>query len=75
MPFRSKAQQRMFFARGKTDPKFAKMADEFAHSGPDGYIKKLPGRINTKKDKRKADRAIKSFKESALNIMFGFDDG
>lgn len=45
--FKSKAQWRMFFARGKTDPKFRKYAHEKAHATPGGpklRYRRLPER-------------------------------
>jgi len=73
MPFASTAQQRMFFAKGKDDPKFAKMAHEWAHEGPKGYIKNLPKKIRNNKDRGKAKRALKtkSFKECARYFILG----
>jgi hypothetical protein len=45
--FVSKAQWRMFFARGKTNPKFAKLAHKEAHKTPGGpkvRFRRLPAR-------------------------------
>jgi hypothetical protein len=78
MPFQSKKQQRFFYARGKEDPKFAKMAKEWSDAGPDGYMKKLPKRIRGDKDRIKANKAQHgkgknrrtSFAESA-RMVFG----
>jgi hypothetical protein len=63
MPLVSKAQTRWAFA---TDQPFA---EKWAHGGPKGYIKKLPSRIRSDKDRRKARRAIRGYRESALNIL------
>lgn len=45
--FVSKAQWRMFFARGKTSPKFRKLAHKEAHKTPGGpkvRFRRLPAR-------------------------------
>jgi hypothetical protein len=65
MPFASKAQQRFMFSQ---HPKIAK---KWAHVGPEGYIKKLPARIRTNKDRAKAKRAVGSYQEAVRNIMLG----
>ena len=80
MPFKSKRQQRFFYAKAKSDPKFAKMADEWSHEGPKGYMKKLPKAIRGDRDRKKAQLAHvgvgksrkTSFAESAKSI-FGID--
>jgi hypothetical protein len=53
MPFQSKAQQRFMFSQHPD------IAEEWAHKGPKGYIKRLPERIRSNKDRRKANRAVK----------------
>jgi hypothetical protein len=45
--FKSKAQWRFFFAKGRTNPKFRKWAHEKAHAtagGPKIRYRRLPGR-------------------------------
>lgn len=45
--FQSKAQWRMFFARGKSNPKWAKMAHKKAHQtsgGPKTRFRRLPNK-------------------------------
>jgi hypothetical protein len=50
VPFKSKAQQRMFYAKAKHDPRFAKMADEFASKTKD--FKRLPEKYGQSKRRR-----------------------
>jgi hypothetical protein len=57
VPFQSKRQQRYFYAKAKSDPKFDKMAKEWSKEGPEGYMKKLPKTIRGDKDRTKAELA------------------
>lgn len=71
MPFKSKQQAKMFFARGKGSPKWKRMARRWAKHTPD--MKSLPKRAESA-DLSDPELIQKSFPELSRELSSGIDE-